>query len=94
MFLSGARFRGSFGKVILAVSKQTGQEFAVKIMDKKRFPKPKDREDMRREIEIMRQVSHPHICRVYEFYEDSKELCIVMELYVFFFIRIKKFTIC
>ena len=39
-----------------------------------------DKESMMTEIEVLKQLDHPNIVRLYDVYEDQKYICLVMEL--------------
>uniref|UniRef100_A0A7S2SL15 Calcium-dependent protein kinase 1 n=1 Tax=Mucochytrium quahogii TaxID=96639 RepID=A0A7S2SL15_9STRA len=68
---------GSYGKVRLATHKQTGRTVAVKSVLKKNMRRL---HTLRREIEIMKQIEHPNIIKMYDVFEDDAFLFIVMEL--------------
>jgi len=53
------------------------QEVAVKIIDK---AKVEDMEDIKREIEIMSQIKHPNVIRLYEIFDEPKKMNLIMEL--------------
>lgn len=73
--------QGAFGKVFHAVSKSTGEERAIKALDKTSLVKEKaDR--VQREIEILKAVDHPNIVKIVEVIEDSRYIYIVQELCV------------
>ncbi|SCM13041.1 calcium-dependent protein kinase 5, putative [Plasmodium chabaudi adami] len=69
--------KGSYGNVVKAINKKTGQAKAIKIIDKKRI---NNIERLKREILIMKQMDHPNIIKLYEVYEDSEKLYLVLEL--------------
>jgi len=73
---------GAFSKVYLAESKREAGGFAaVKIIDKDELCKDEDKMFLvDKEIEIMSQLDHPNIVRLYEVYESKSEVCLVMEL--------------
>jgi calcium/calmodulin-dependent protein kinase I len=73
---------GAFSKVYLAESKSdAGGLAAVKIIDKEELCKEEDKMFLvDKEIEIMSQLDHPNIVRLFEVYENRKEVCLVMEL--------------
>jgi len=73
---------GAFSKVYLAESKlDSGGLAAVKIIDKEELCKDEDKMFLvDKEIEIMSQLDHPNIVRLFEVYENRKEVCLVMEL--------------
>ena len=57
--------------------KETGPNYAVKIIDKS---KVEDMGDIEREIEIMGQVDHPNVIKLYEIFDEPKKMNLVMEL--------------
>ncbi|CRG95088.1 calcium dependent protein kinase 5, putative [Plasmodium gallinaceum] len=69
--------KGSYGNVVKAVSKKTGQQRAIKIIEKKKIH---NLERLKREILIMKQMDHPNIIKLYEVYEDHEKLYLVLEL--------------
>lgn len=68
---------GTFGVVRKCENKETGQVFALKTILKSKVP---DTNVLKREIEIMQQVAHPHIIRLYDVYENDKNIFLVTEL--------------
>ncbi|KAI8872282.1 Pkinase-domain-containing protein, partial [Ramicandelaber brevisporus] len=72
--------RGSFAEVRHAINRMTGREFAVKVIDRRRFP-PKSRaaESIKRETSLIFGINHPFITRAYKAYEEPAFLYIVME---------------
>eukprot|EP00088_Acartia_fossae_P060496 TRINITY_DN7245_c2_g1_i10.p1 TRINITY_DN7245_c2_g1~~TRINITY_DN7245_c2_g1_i10.p1 ORF type:complete len:532 (-),score=130.17 TRINITY_DN7245_c2_g1_i10:305-1900(-) len=73
---------GAFSKVYLAESKQDkGGLAAVKVINKNELCKDEDKMFLvDKEIEIMAQLDHPNIVKLYEVYINSEEVCLVMEL--------------
>ncbi|CAI9787491.1 unnamed protein product [Fraxinus pennsylvanica] len=69
---------GSFGKVKLAVHTLTGLNVAIKILDRKSINNL-DADKVRREINIMKRLSHPHIVRLFEVIDTPSEVYVVME---------------
>ena len=67
---------GAFSKVYLAESKiDSGGLAAVKIIDKEELCKDEDKMFLvDKEIEIMSQLDHPNIVRLFEVYENRKEV--------------------
>ena len=67
---------GAFSKVFLAESrKDSGGFAAVKIIDKEELCKDEDKMFLvDKEIEIMSQLDHPNIVRLYEVYESKTEV--------------------
>lgn len=69
---------GNFADVRQCVDKITKKEFALKIVDKAKI---RGKEQMiRDEIDIMRKCKHPNIVRMYEDYDSSRHIYLVMEL--------------
>lgn len=72
---------GSFGSVHLAVHKLTGQERAIKTVKKYKISEnSKDNIQFLAEIDILRQIDHPNILKIFEFYEDAKSYHLVTEI--------------
>ena len=70
---------GTFGKVWRAVNKATGEEVAIKSIDKSTLSSD-DLNCLHLEVEIISQVDHPNIVRAFEFFDEPKSLHVVMEL--------------
>ena len=68
---------GHYGVVRVGKHRETGQRVAIKTIPKAKVSRP---ETLRREIEILKQVDHPNIIKLYEVYEDSRNLHLVTEL--------------
>lgn len=70
---------GAFSVVRLGIVKATGQNTAVKIINKKKLS-PEDTVALTTEIEILGSLNHPHIIKLYETYDEVAEIYIVTEL--------------
>jgi len=70
--------QGSYGKVKLAINKDTKQQVAIKILLKSRMKGP-ELERTRRETEILRSLIHPNIAQLIELIETDEYMYIVME---------------
>merc|ERR1712176_161287 len=83
--------KGHFSVVHLGVNHVSGQEVAVKIVEKSRID-AREKESLRNEIAMMRLVNHPCIIRMIDTFEDQKCIYMVMQLAPFgdFFNRWKK----
>jgi len=68
---------GTFGTAYLAKRKTTGEERVVKAVQKSKTSLPLD--EIEQEILIMRQIDHPHIVRLFEWYEDGGRIYLVLE---------------
>ena len=71
--------KGAYGKIRWCIHKATGNLRAVKIIFRRDVEDLKL--DLMDEIQILRQVDHPGIMKVFEFFSDKKRLFIVSELY-------------
>ncbi|OHT16393.1 AGC family protein kinase [Tritrichomonas foetus] len=69
---------GNFGSVFLAIFKPTGDRVALKRM-KKEDHDTRSINRFRREIRIMRKISHPSVPRFYGTFETDTSIFIVME---------------
>ena len=69
---------GNFGKVKLGIFKQTGEEFAIKILNKKKI-KIKMKNTVFKENEIITKFNHINVIFVLDIIEDPENYYIVME---------------
>ena len=69
---------GNFGKVKLGVFKKTGQEFAIKIINKDKI-KQKMKNILFKENEIITKFNHINIVYVFQIIEEENDIYIVME---------------
>jgi len=70
---------GSYGSVCKAKNKHTGVRRAVKTISKAQM---KNIERFKQEIAIMKMMDHPNIIKLYESFEDARNIYLVMELCV------------
>jgi calcium-dependent protein kinase len=70
---------GQYGRAFEVMHKETKKRCAVKEINKARFSK-KNYEQFRREMRIMKDLSHPNIIKGFEAFEDEQKLYLVMEL--------------
>lgn len=70
---------GSFAVVKLAVRKADGKQFAIKIIKKSKL-NPEELAVVHDEVEIMHKIDHPNCVKLYEMFETSKKLYMVLEL--------------
>ena len=68
---------GHYGVVRTGTHRETKQVVAIKTIPKAKVSRP---ETLRREISILKQVNHPNIIKLFEVYEDSRNLHLVTEL--------------
>ncbi|XP_004685606.1 PREDICTED: NUAK family SNF1-like kinase 2 [Condylura cristata] len=70
--------KGTYGKVKKAREK-SGRLVAIKSIRKDKIKDEQDMINIRREIEIMSSLNHPHIIAIHEVFENSSKMVIVME---------------
>mmetsp|Transcript_17550 Transcript_17550/g.35126 ORF Transcript_17550/g.35126 Transcript_17550/m.35126 type:complete len:500 (-) Transcript_17550:248-1747(-) len=70
---------GSFGKVKLAVHKETSIKVAIKVLNKKKVQALDMNDKVWREINVLKLFSHPHIIRLYEVIDTPTDIYVVME---------------
>jgi len=71
--------KGTYGKVQLAINKETGQEVAIKTIKKTKIENEQDLQRVRREIQIMSSIEHPHIVHIYEVLENKDRIVLIMQ---------------
>ena len=68
---------GKFGVVRRCVEKKTNKKLAAKFIE---TCSPKDREDVEREVDIMRSLQHPRLLQLYDAFDNGKnQMCLIME---------------
>ncbi|KAI7735592.1 hypothetical protein M8C21_030755 [Ambrosia artemisiifolia] len=73
--------RGQFGVTYLCIEKSTGQKYACKSISKKKLVTKSDKDDMRKEIQIMQHLSgQANIVEFKGAYEDKQSVHLVMEV--------------
>lgn len=68
---------GSYGSMRKAKHKRTNEERAVRTTSK---AKMENIEPFKREIQIMNKLDHPNIIKLYDTFEDSRNLYLIIEL--------------
>jgi calcium/calmodulin-dependent protein kinase I len=71
--------KGGFSVVYRATKKGNGEEFAIKVIQKK-MVEGDDIKLLKREIQIMKKLDHPNILKLFAVYEDESQFYLVMEL--------------
>jgi serine/threonine-protein kinase Chk2 len=74
---------GNFATVKLAIHKKSGEKFAIKIIDKKKFllsNATKRKNALMDEVFILKQVDHKNIIHINDVYETPTKLFLVLEL--------------
>eukprot|EP00347_Sterkiella_histriomuscorum_P014917 403359020 len=70
---------GAFGEVRMCVHRETGAQRAVKVLRKSHMDDD-EKKMLFNEINILRELDHPNIVKMYEFFEDEKRYYIVTEI--------------
>ena len=70
---------GKFGEVRICYHRVSGQKRAVKIIRKDLLTSAHQKNTLDNEINVLKQLDHPNIVRINEFFEDLRRLYIVME---------------
>uniref|UniRef100_A0A8C3RL83 non-specific serine/threonine protein kinase n=1 Tax=Chelydra serpentina TaxID=8475 RepID=A0A8C3RL83_CHESE len=71
--------KGTYGKVKRAIERFSGRVVAIKSIRKDKIKDEQDMVHIRREIEIMSSLSHPHIITIFEVFENKDKIVIIME---------------
>jgi len=71
--------QGSFGEVKKVKNKATGEELAVKIINKADMQQ-EDLLALQTEVEILSQIDHPNVVKLFEVWEDKLKFYMVMEI--------------
>ncbi|KAJ7421422.1 Serine/threonine-protein kinase PLK4 [Pitangus sulphuratus] len=72
--------KGSFAGVYRAVSLKTGLEVAIKMIDKKAMHKVGMVQRVQNEVKIHCQLKHPSILELYNYFEDSNYVYLILEM--------------
>ncbi|KAK2646208.1 hypothetical protein Ddye_021403 [Dipteronia dyeriana] len=70
---------GNFGKVKLAKNLDSGQSFAVKILEKNRIIDLKITDQIKREIATLKLLKHPNVVRLHEVLASKSKVYMVLE---------------
>jgi len=70
---------GKFGKVYLCREKKSGYVCAIKVLYIDRLRKFQVERTLRREVEVMANVRHPNIVRLFGYFFDEKRVYLILE---------------
>jgi calcium-dependent protein kinase len=70
---------GAFGEVRMCIHRTTGAQRAVKVLRKSNMDEDEKRM-LFNEINILKELDHPNIVKMYEFFEDDKRYYLVQEI--------------
>ncbi|CDW88495.1 protein kinase domain containing protein [Stylonychia lemnae] len=71
--------RGSFAIVRSAINKKTGEKVAIKIIDRQSLEE-EDEIALQTEVDILSQIDHPNVVKLYEIFDDKDCMYLVLEL--------------
>ncbi|KPI89883.1 putative protein kinase [Leptomonas seymouri] len=72
--------KGAYAVVFQCTHRETGDVYAVKIVDKKKAG-PKDIDDIKHEINVMGHIGyHPHVVQMIEYFSTENHLYIILDL--------------
>lgn len=69
---------GAFGEVRICTHRETKEKRAVKVLKKENMDAA-EQASMLNEINTLRDLDHPNIVKIYEYFEDDKRFYIVTE---------------
>eukprot|EP00039_Didymoeca_costata_P011039 m.151573 g.151573 ORF g.151573 m.151573 type:complete len:771 (+) comp15040_c0_seq9:89-2401(+) len=69
---------GAFGKAMLVERKDDRKKYVIKLVEMKKM-RPKEKEEARKECEVLKEMRHPNIISFCESFEKGAQLCIVMD---------------
>ena len=71
--------KGTYAKVCLVTRKKDKKLFALKILKKKYIIEKRQEEHIMTEKQILAQIEHPFLVRLYSTFQDEKKLYFVLE---------------
>lgn len=71
--------QGAYAVVKQATHKQTKQLVAIKSYDKSKLTQPHRRRNLRREIQIMQKLEHPHIVKLHKAIKSTRHVHLIQE---------------
>lgn len=82
-------FSGQFALVKKCRHKNTGVEYAAKFIKKRRSKSSRrgvSKEDIEREVSILREIQHPNVITLHDVFENKNEVILILELWVTVFL--------
>jgi serine/threonine protein kinase len=70
---------GTFSEVKLGVHRITQKKVAIKILDKNKIESKDDLERIIREMQILTEMNHQNVIKVFKIYEDENNFSLIME---------------
>ena len=71
--------KGAFSEVFLATHRSLGIKRCIKVTRKRSNSTPQENDAVLEEVRILKDIDHPNIMRVYEYYQDSQNIYVVSE---------------
>lgn len=71
--------QGAFGEVRMCIHRESNAQRAVKVLRKSHMDDDEKRM-LFNEINILKEIDHPNIVKMYEFFEDEKRYYLVTEI--------------
>lgn len=71
---------GGYGEVFLAEHKDSGTERAIKVIEKAKW-NSRENEAVINEFNIVKDLDHPNLLKMYEMFEDSRHYYIITDIY-------------
>ena len=72
--------QGAFGLVKHAYNAETGEEVAIKILDKEKIKQEDLGESIKKEVTLMKMIKHPNIVRLIEVLASNSKIYLVLEV--------------
>lgn len=76
-------FSGQFAVVRKCREKSTGTQYAAKFIKKRRTKSSRrgvSREDIEREVNILKEIQHPNVITLHDVYESKMDVILILEL--------------
>lgn len=74
---------GQFAVVRKCREKSTGEQYAAKFIKKRRTKSSRrgvSREDIEREVNILKEIQHPNVITLHDVYESKMDVILILEL--------------
>jgi len=71
--------KGSFAVVKKGINKETGKEVAIKVIERESL-EDEDEMALQNEVDILGQLDHPNVVKLYEIFDESSRMYLVLEL--------------
>ena len=71
--------QGAYGRVSLVQERESGKQFAMKTISKRLVKEHNLLQNLKREVGIHMRIKHPHIIRMYYYFEDEANVYMLLE---------------